>query len=375
MFKKWLVICLGLIFLMSHNAAALELGTTGLGAFQPTTNGDMGSYVVTSLQNQYGVCTSVSNSLNCALPGATVIQKFRLLSYNQIPAGSIVTFSYYLQGDGINSSFHGMSGGNNNTVLWQDFTALDGNTISGSVTLYVGTSTALIELGGYDGGVIGWTDGSLSTSELASFSMATWVTTSGSADYSQTLSAIANNTSGLADVIAYQAQTTRDLIYTQLNTVSTDLQSVIAYQQRVTREELAATIQTQVGRLLGELSDINDSTQNVSDYVDEQRQAYENMQDTDGLIDIGNQEQALSIIGALNGVLGNIKSIPASATCIISGNIGRLDLGDLNLCQGKENFGSIVAFVATTIFLFISFFIVLRIIRKILRVISWARSN
>lgn len=124
------------------------------------------------------------------------------------------------------------------------------------------------------------------------------------------------------------------------------------------------------------LGEINDKLDALDSNADANAQAWDNMQDTDGLVDIGDDSQALSIVGTLNSVLGQVRDIPASVGCTINANfVGRINLGDLNLCTGKDTLGGVVSFSATVIFLFISFFIVLRIIKKVIRVISWCRSN
>lgn len=252
--------------LLTSQASALELGNTGLTAFDPSYSGFSQSSQYLPLS-----CNSVGNSINCPLASQAVLGYLRLKPYNTIPKGSIVSFSFYLQGEGINGSFHGFSGGENNSIISQDYTALDGSTISGFISIYAGADLNMITLGGYTQGVIGWIG---TTQELASFSMATWITTSASTDYTTVLSSIATNTSGLATVIAYQAQTTRDLIYTELRQNSTDINNVIAYQEGVTRSEIQSTIQTQATRIIdamGGVSDsIDDQTQKIQDIHDDE---------------------------------------------------------------------------------------------------------
>lgn len=124
------------------------------------------------------------------------------------------------------------------------------------------------------------------------------------------------------------------------------------------------------------LGEINDKLDALDSNADANAQAWENMQDTDGLVDIGDDSQALSIVGSLNSVLGQVRDIPAAVGCTINANFpGRINLGDLNFCTGKDTLGNVVAFSATVIFLFISFFIVLRVIKKVIRLISWCRKN
>lgn len=124
------------------------------------------------------------------------------------------------------------------------------------------------------------------------------------------------------------------------------------------------------------LGEINDKLDALDSNADANAEAWENMQDTDGLVDIGDDSQARSIVGSINSVLGQVRDIPASVGCTINANfVGRINLGDLNLCTGKDTLGGVVSFCATVIFLFISFFIVIRIIKKVLRLISWCRKN
>ena len=148
-------------------------------------------------------------------------------------------------------------------------------------------------------------------------------------------------------------------------------------------------VETKLNTANGHLNIIEDNTEDIADDVNAIRgsantsaqkdaqdmQAYENMQNTDGLINIGDQTGALSIVGSINSVLGQIETVPVGASCTILGNLGAVNLGQLDFCQGKDNFGTIVTFVATGIFLFLSFFIVVRVIRRVLRLIAWARSN
>lgn len=164
-----------------------------------------------------------------------------------------------------------------------------------------------------------------------------------------------------------------DTTNTRLNTANTNLSNI--NNNIISSLTELRSIKTNTDDIADDVSAILNNSNTSAQKDAQDMQGYNNMQNTDGLINIGDQSGALSIVGSINSVLGQIESVPTAASCSILGNLGAINLGDLNFCQGKENFGAIVTFVATGIFLFISFFIVIRIIRRILRLIAWARSN
>ena len=113
----------------------------------------------------------------------------------------------------------------------------------------------------------------------------------------------------------------------------------------------------------------------ITDWKDKVEQAADDIskQSTDD-INTGDQSSATNLIGNIQGIFTEIGNIPVGSTCSISGNFGNLNLGDLNLCTGKENLPFVVTFGA---YCFELIFVVgtsIILVKQVLSIFDWARA-
>lgn len=104
-----------------------------------------------------------------------------------------------------------------------------------------------------------------------------------------------------------------------------------------------------------------EATQNASD---ESEQAAE---------DNGSNEATTTLSNNLNNIFTTISSTRAS-NCIIAGNLGNINMGNLNLCQGKENFNQLFEFIGYTSLFTVCFWAAYHLISRTIKLIDWARS-
>lgn len=140
-------------------------------------------------------------------------------------------------------------------------------------------------------------------------------------------------------------------------------------------------------------NDISDISSNTSDTVDILDQIYDrlgeldsnaeknaqgwaNMQDTDGLVDIGDDSQLLSIVGTISTVFDSIKNAPMAESCTVAGFDTPVDIGDVNLCyplpQWVRDLGG---FVMTTITFVAVLFMLIGCVNAVNKFMDWARHN
>lgn len=81
-----------------------------------------------------------------------------------------------------------------------------------------------------------------------------------------------------------------------------------------------------------------------------------------------------NLIGALSGIFTTISSTSAT-NCNITGDLGSINMGALNLCQGKEHFNSLIEFIGFTSLFVVVFWASYHLVRRTLGLIDWARSN
>lgn len=103
-----------------------------------------------------------------------------------------------------------------------------------------------------------------------------------------------------------------------------------------------------------------ESTQNIEN---------QNTSDTPG----GDNQSATNLIGNISGIFNQIANIPVGSSCNIDANFGNLDLGNLNLCTGKENMPFIVNFGATVFQLVFVVSTGLILVRQVLSLYDWSR--
>ena len=81
-----------------------------------------------------------------------------------------------------------------------------------------------------------------------------------------------------------------------------------------------------------------------------------------------------NLIGALSGIFTTISSTSAT-NCNITGDLGAINMGALNLCQGKEHFNSLIEFIGFSSLFVVVFWASYHLVRRTLGLIDWARSN
>lgn len=128
--------------------------------------------------------------------------------------------------------------------------------------------------------------------------------------------------------------------------------------------------------IVNTLGEINDKLDALDNNADANAQAWNNMQNTDGLVDIGDDSQLRSIVGTITTVFESIKNAPMSETCSISSGDNPLNMGDINLClalpQWVQDMG---AFVMTTITFGAVLFMLIGCVSAVNKFMDWARHN
>lgn len=89
--------------------------------------------------------------------------------------------------------------------------------------------------------------------------------------------------------------------------------------------------------------------------------------------DNGSNEASTTLSNNLNNIFSTISSTRAS-NCIIAGNLGNINMGNLNLCQGKENFNQLFEFIGYTSLFTVCFWAAYHLISRTIKLIDWARS-
>lgn len=82
---------------------------------------------------------------------------------------------------------------------------------------------------------------------------------------------------------------------------------------------------------------------------------------------------ATNIIGNISGIFTQIGNIPVSSTCSIAANFGNLNLGDINLCSGKENLPFVVTFGAYAFEVIFAINIGIILVKQVLGLFDWDR--
>lgn len=147
-------------------------------------------------------------------------------------------------------------------------------------------------------------------------------------------------------------------------------------------------VETKLNTANGHLNTIEENTEDIADDVNAIRgsantsaqkdsqdmQGYQNMQNTDGLVDVGDNSNFMSSFNAVNNFLGGIKNATPT-NCVIDGDLGNLDLGELDACQLPSEIRTVIQTVAGFVFAVFDFLILWNSIKYIIGVINWARSN
>lgn len=362
-FRRWLIfVPLFAIFLMSHNAGAISISNdlNYIGGFNPGLGqANINSYCTYNAVN--GLIANTNTDLECN------ITSFRLMIWErQYNNNEILAFNFNIKVPGRSVSQHNTvnifkTTTNGFQVIGQEYEQLNTNTAQ--VTVYVkvwsNQTFSYIDFSsvtGYE--LIKLVNAPNSTGAEFDIGMESIYTISNSS------AAVVSSVDSLG--------TKLDTIYTMENgwLGTIDSRLLVIVQQ-------ISTINGKLDEISGKLDgleDIAESTENVSNYVDEQRQAYQNMQNTDGLIDVGNQDQALGIVGSINSFLGSITNT-VSGNCVLPGDLGNVDMGDLDLCDAPQEVRNTVGTVGGIVLAVLDILIAYHTIKYIVAFIDWARRN
>lgn len=126
---------------------------------------------------------------------------------------------------------------------------------------------------------------------------------------------------------------------------------------------------------IGELGDkLDDVTGAIQEQNDKEEQATENIENqSEPTSETGDNSASTNLIGNISGVFSQIGNIQASSNCYIPANWGNLNLGNINLCTGKENMPWVVNFGAQ-VFQFV--FVIgtgIILVKQVLALYDWSR--
>lgn len=129
-------------------------------------------------------------------------------------------------------------------------------------------------------------------------------------------------------------------------------------------------------------STLNDIKISLDDLIDSQEEV--NQKELEGTTNIENQDPSdigssqnagtTNLVGVLTGFITTIANTPAS-NCLINGDLGNLDIGGVNLCQGKEHFNTLIEFIGFTALFGVVFWAGYHLVKRTLSLIDWARSK
>lgn len=126
--------------------------------------------------------------------------------------------------------------------------------------------------------------------------------------------------------------------------------------------------------ILNTLDDINDKLDKLDSNADKNEQGWNNMQNTDGLIDVGDNTSFMDTFNSINSFFGGIKNVSAT-DCSFDFSNDVVDLGNLNFCSMPEALRNIISPIAAIIFAVVDIFLAWGSIKYIVGVIDWARRN
>ena len=373
MFKRVCLAALGVLFLMSHNAFAVELTSNVV-----QKDYYHQSYISATSDNN---CTSLANghvlqNQNTDTPCNIYSLTFSVIDMNNYEAGDYLVIPLYVQNMTNNNSLDAF--GRFNTFSIASTNGARADLVEAKYdSLTPGNGVINFYFRIWQGGniysaTVGYGNGSSSIRLFPSESIAGGIVTlwheRQNADYSSSIGnistllsniyALNNGWFGTIDQRVQYIVTTQNTMNGKLGNIQVDVAAI------------KALLQSQSSTL----EDIESNTQNVSDWADEQRQAYQNMQNTDGLINVGDQDQALGFVGSINSFLG-ILSSTAQGDCVLPGDMGNVDLGNLNLCDAPQEVRNTIGTVGGIVLAVIDILIAYNTIKYIIAFIDWARRN
>lgn len=128
-----------------------------------------------------------------------------------------------------------------------------------------------------------------------------------------------------------------------------------------------------VYRLSNSQKDIADA---INEQNEKQNQSVDNIdnQQTDD-IDSGDNTNMVNFIGQISNLFTQIGDIPAASQCVINGDFGNLDIGNINLCTGKDKMPFVVNFFSIIFVSLVSMGLAFYLVNRVLSLYSWARSS
>lgn len=134
-----------------------------------------------------------------------------------------------------------------------------------------------------------------------------------------------------------------------------------------------------VTNLNNKLNQTNDKLDGIAENQEERAQkedqAIGNIENQDPSdVDVGDSAGATSLLNNLGAIFTVIKDTPAT-NCQISGDLGNVDMGNINLCTGKEHFNALVEFIGFTCLFGVVFWAAYHLVKRTIALIDWARSK
>lgn len=126
------------------------------------------------------------------------------------------------------------------------------------------------------------------------------------------------------------------------------------------------------GDVVNGLNDVEDAIKEQTQKEEDAASEIENQDTSD--IDTGDDSSATNLIGNISTLFNQISSIQASSSCNIAADFGNLDLGNLNLCTGKDKLPFVVTFGAYAFELIFVVGTAIILIKQVLGLFDWARS-
>lgn len=123
------------------------------------------------------------------------------------------------------------------------------------------------------------------------------------------------------------------------------------------------------------INNVNNGINDIKDHNDKEEQAVEDIenQSTDD-VDVGDQSSMTNAVGIVSGIFTQIGSVEAT-DCIIPADFGNLNLGNLNLCTGRDKFPFIINFVSSVFTFVMVVGTMLILVKQIIGLYDWARSD
>lgn len=129
--------------------------------------------------------------------------------------------------------------------------------------------------------------------------------------------------------------------------------------------------------LQGVIDAIEDSADSSTEYQQQEQQAVENIENQttqDTQDQLPDTSTATNLIGNIQSIFTQIGNIQPS-NCSIPADFGHLDLGNLNLCTGKENLPFIVTFGAYAFELIFVIGASIILVKQVVNMFDWARGD